>query len=126
MLPRDRFDPAYYRERYDPKGKIKRGFLFDYRKRGRVAGWKPVSVASTLAFDTSRIDPLRETVLMISHQASRTGAPILAYNIALNLSHAIQRRCPAPRRRRIGRRLQSLHRSRDWSDQPHVLASSRH
>ena len=86
MLPRDRFDPVYYRERYDPKGKIKRGFLFDYPKRGRAAGWKPVSVASTLAFDTSRIDPSRETVLMVSHQASRTGAPILAYNIALNLA----------------------------------------
>ena len=36
-------------------------------------------------FDVSRLNPNRETVLLVVHQASRTGAPILAYNIALRL-----------------------------------------
>jgi glycosyltransferase involved in cell wall biosynthesis len=33
----------------------------------------------------SHLDPARETVLLIVHDASRTGAPILAYNIAKRL-----------------------------------------
>ena len=52
-------------------------------RRGDVRSPKP----RLLSFDHSRIDPKRETVLLITHQASRTGAPILAYNVAMRLRH---------------------------------------
>src|SRR5213078_807362 len=49
-------------------------------------GRRPISVAATIAVDTSRIDPKRETILVVSHEATRTGAPILAYNIVKRLT----------------------------------------
>ena len=83
--PSDQFDPGYYKEIYGSKIKDNKNFLVQYIKHGRAAGRMPVSVASKLRFETSRLDPLLETVMIISHEASRTGAPILAYNIALHL-----------------------------------------
>jgi glycosyltransferase involved in cell wall biosynthesis len=84
--PSDRFDPVYYRSRYIDVERAGMSFLVHYLRSGRAEGRRPVSVASQLAFDTSRIKPERQTVLMVLHQASRTGAPVLAYNIAMRLS----------------------------------------
>lgn len=44
------------------------------------------AVGSNSLFDRSVLDAARETVLLVSHDASRTGAPILAYNIAKRLA----------------------------------------
>jgi glycosyltransferase involved in cell wall biosynthesis len=38
-----------------------------------------------LVYDTSQMKPGRQTILLIVHQATRTGAPILAYNLACEL-----------------------------------------
>jgi glycosyltransferase involved in cell wall biosynthesis len=83
--PSNRFDPAYYGERYPDITQAGMNYLAHYVLSGRREGRRPVSVASQLTFDQSRLNPARETILLISHQASRTGAPILAHNIATHL-----------------------------------------
>ena len=83
--PSDYFDPSYYAERYPDIAAAGRSYLGHYIATGRREGRRPVSVASQLAFARWGLDPARETVLLVSHQASRTGAPILAYNISMRL-----------------------------------------
>lgn len=84
LAPSAKFDPAYYLRRY-PDIARSTSLLDHYLSVGLKEGRRPLSVASELKFDNSKIDPSRETVLIVTHQASRTGAPILAYNIAKRL-----------------------------------------
>ena len=79
-----RFDPAYYNDRNPNLGRS--CLLAHYVRHGKRQGRRPISVAATMTIDTSRIDPKRETILVVSHEATRTGAPILAYNIVKRLS----------------------------------------
>jgi glycosyltransferase involved in cell wall biosynthesis len=65
--------------------------LFANRVRRRLMGIRiglpaPDMRLLDVEFPAGRIDPARETVLLISHEASQTGAPILAWNIASQLS----------------------------------------
>jgi len=85
IAPCNSFDPVYYRERNPDVAKASVNCFAHYLESGRDEGRRPVSIAATLHFDGSRILPERETVLLIVHQASRTGAPILAYNVGLRL-----------------------------------------
>ena len=87
LMPSDGFDPEYYGDRNPDIVQGRNGRLAHYLTSGRAEGRRPVSKARTLSFDHSRIDPKRETVLLIIHEASRTGAPILAYNVAMRLRH---------------------------------------
>jgi len=48
---------------------------------------KSKKLVPTRIFDLSRLDERRETILLISHEGSRTGAPILAWNVAKRLCH---------------------------------------
>mgnify|MGYP002401096959 CR=1 FL=1 len=84
FAPSGRFDPAYYRDRYPDLRNIP-NCLKHYLHNGQHEGRRPVSLATQVAIDVSRIDPNRQTILMVSHMANRTGAPILAYNIAMKL-----------------------------------------
>ena len=84
FAPSAGFDPAYYNDRNPNLGRS--CLLAHYVKHGRRQGRRPISVAATTTIDTSRIDPKRETILVVSHEATRTGAPILAYNIVKRLS----------------------------------------
>lgn len=84
--PSDRFDPSYYRARHPDVEQAGMSLLGHFLPSGQAEGRRPLSVASQLAFDTSRLDPERQTILLVIHQASRTGAPILGYNIATRLS----------------------------------------
>ncbi|WP_375413873.1 rhamnan synthesis F family protein [uncultured Bradyrhizobium sp.] len=83
--PSDRFDPLFYSERYPDVREAGLSCLAHYLASGRNEQRRPVSTASNLSIDGSRLDPDREIVLLVSHEASRTGAPILAYNIAAHL-----------------------------------------
>ncbi|MGB9365910.1 MAG: rhamnan synthesis F family protein [Xanthobacteraceae bacterium] len=82
--PSEGFDPAYYNDRNPNLGRA--CLLAHYVTHGKRQGRRPISAATTITIDTSRIDPTRETILVVSHEASRTGAPILAYNIVKRLS----------------------------------------
>jgi glycosyltransferase involved in cell wall biosynthesis len=84
FAPCKHFDPAYYNDRNPNLGRS--CLLAHYVNHGKRQGRRPISVASTIVVDTSGLDPHRETILIVSHEATRTGAPILAYNIAKRLS----------------------------------------
>jgi glycosyltransferase involved in cell wall biosynthesis len=83
--PSAKFDPSYYLKRYPDVRLQSKCLLEHYLTIGKKHGRRAVSMASELTFDRSHIDPDRETILIVSHQASRTGAPILAYNIVKQL-----------------------------------------
>jgi len=85
LMPSKGFDPAYYRQRYPDVAQAGTNLLAHYLSWGPKEGRRPLSVAAGLRFERSRIDPERNTILLIIHQASRTGAPILAYNMARRL-----------------------------------------
>lgn len=86
FAPSAKFDPTYYARRNPEIAENPVCLLYDYLVRGQRDGRRPVSVASELDCETSRLDSAKRTVLLITHQASRTGAPILAYNIAKHLT----------------------------------------
>ena len=57
-----------------------------YQMHGRHEGRQGSLPALTLRGDIEALDPLRKTVLVVSHEASRTGAPILSLNLVELLS----------------------------------------
>jgi len=79
------FDPVYYRERYPDVARAGLDPLDHYLTAGRSEGRRPTSLAARLTFDRSRLDARRRTVLLLCHEASRSGAPILGWNIAMRL-----------------------------------------
>src|SRR4051812_10883715 len=85
FVPSDRFDPEYYGKRYPDLLQARDCLLAHYVTDGRNEGRRPVSIAAELQLDARSIDPERQTVLVVAHEATRTGAPILAYNIAKRL-----------------------------------------
>lgn len=86
FAPSRQFDPGYYYERYPDLRRSFECLLVHHVKSGLREGRRATSLAAELTFDQSRIDPQRETILVVAHEASRTGAPILAYNIAKRLA----------------------------------------
>ncbi len=85
LAPSARFDPAYYARRYDDVVKAGRGLLTHYLLSGRDEGRHARAMADDLDFQTARIDPALETVIVAVHEATRTGAAILAWNIIRTL-----------------------------------------
>ena len=85
LAPSTLFDPEYYRDRNPDVSDAAINRLGHYLAYGASEGRRRMSVAETLTFDRHRLDASRETILLSVHDASRTGAPILAYNIALHL-----------------------------------------
>ena len=85
LAPSPNFDPKYYVDRHPDVGHYSLAPLHHYLTQGQREQRRPVSLADEFDFDRSRLDPSRKTILLVTHQASRTGAPILAYNIAKRL-----------------------------------------
>ncbi|PZV40515.1 rhamnan synthesis F family protein [Mesorhizobium kowhaii] len=79
------FDAAYYRERYPDVASVGVSPLLHFQHDGRREGRRGASVVDRLEFP-----PLSQSekpvVLLISHEASRTGAPMLGWNIARELA----------------------------------------
>ncbi|WP_213939882.1 rhamnan synthesis F family protein [Pseudomonas sp. dw_612] len=79
------FDPDFYLAQYpdieamgvDPY----RHYVFHGRHEGRVGQSPQLENAGDIAL----LDPSKETVLVVSHEASRTGAPILSLNLVIRL-----------------------------------------
>ncbi|MDM0055814.1 rhamnan synthesis F family protein [Variovorax fucosicus] len=81
LAPSRLFDPVYYARRYDDVVKAGRGRLSHYLLSGKQEGRSARPKADDLDFPTDRLDPNRETVIVAVHEATRTGAAILAWNI---------------------------------------------
>ena len=79
------FDSAYYRERYPEVASAGFSPLLHYERHGRQEGRRAVSVVDRLEFS-----PLphseKPVVLLILHEASRTGTPMLGWNLARELA----------------------------------------
>jgi glycosyltransferase involved in cell wall biosynthesis len=84
IAPSDLFDPDYYGERYPDVAQANVCYLAHYIEHGRAEGRSPRS--RNLPADPARFAPEKETIILVSHEASRTGAPIVALNIARRLS----------------------------------------
>jgi glycosyltransferase involved in cell wall biosynthesis len=81
LAPSALFDPVFYRARYpDVAGQVS-SLLLHYIAAGRSEGRDPLPVAAVLNMPIDRVRVDRPTVIVIVHEATRTGAPILAWNI---------------------------------------------
>ena len=60
--------------------------LNHYQQWGRREGRLPHAPELFARDELDRFDPMKDTVLVVSHEASRTGAPVLALNIAAALN----------------------------------------
>jgi glycosyltransferase involved in cell wall biosynthesis len=85
IAPSQRFDPEYYAERYPDLRRSLKLLLLHHAASGPAEGRRGTSIAAELSYDRGKIDLRRETVLLIAHEASRTGAPVLGYNIVKRL-----------------------------------------
>jgi len=86
-IPED-FDLAYYRARHeDLAGMGDVDLVLHYDLHGRREGRRAQSLLSTATVVEGHRDPDRETVLLVLHEATRTGAPVLGWNLARELGH---------------------------------------
>jgi glycosyltransferase involved in cell wall biosynthesis len=79
--PSTLFDPVFYKARYPDVAHQVSNLLLHYIAAGRREGREAVPVAAALNMPNSRIRVDRSTVIVIVHEGTRTGAPILAWNI---------------------------------------------
>jgi len=86
LAPSPDFDPVYYAERYPDVASSGAGLLLHYVLHGRREGRRPMPLAKEFVADPARFSPDKDTIVLVSHEASRTGAPILALNVGQRLS----------------------------------------
>jgi glycosyltransferase involved in cell wall biosynthesis len=85
--PSSKFDPIFYLETYEDIARSTISPLGHYITSGRQEGRRAVPSTSSLAFPPLP-DRQRRTVVLIVHEASRTGAPILGWNIIRRLARS--------------------------------------
>ena len=81
LSPSKLFDPVFYVEAYPDLRGTDGCLLLHYMRYGKHEGRRARSLVKTLHFPTDRLSADRETVVVAIHEATRTGAPILAWNI---------------------------------------------
>jgi len=84
MQPSPAFDSAYYGERYQDVVRAGCNLLLHYFHDGRREGRQPLPVRSWRKGQRTE-DPDKDNVILVVHDTSRTGAPILGWNIARHL-----------------------------------------
>jgi glycosyltransferase involved in cell wall biosynthesis len=85
LKPAVGFDPGYYARRYPDVPKAGMNCFAHYVSHGRHEGRWPASPMEGLTIDAAAFDRSKKTYVVLAHEASRTGAPILGLNIAENL-----------------------------------------
>ena len=86
IAPSAAFDPAYYLELNPDVGAGAVNLLLHYVNNGRTEGRHAHPATPTSASSFNRFDPGKENVLLVIHDGSRTGAPILGWNIGTHLA----------------------------------------
>lgn len=85
IVPSALFNPAYYAARNPDVGPG--NLLLHYLKHGLAEGRRAVPMPPPPKIENrDRFDPLKENVLFVVNSASRTGAPILSWNIGTRLA----------------------------------------
>lgn len=86
-VPSAEFDPIFYRRRYGDLACLAPGeLLLHYIRFGRAEGRVACSVLRHLAFPLDRLDPTKPCMVVAAHEATRTGAAILSWNLAAEFS----------------------------------------
>jgi glycosyltransferase involved in cell wall biosynthesis len=85
--PSQEFDPVFYLESHEDVANNALSPLDHYIQSGQREGRRAVPAASRLAFPPLP-DRGRPTVLLVVHEASRTGAPVLGWNVARQLARS--------------------------------------
>ena len=83
--PSEGFNPTYYAERYPDIGATDMCRLVHYVLHGRAEGRRVRPVVEDFPLRPGRFSPNKDTIILVSHEASRTGAPILSLNIGERL-----------------------------------------
>lgn len=83
LQPSEAFDPLYYEKRYPALASMQ--LLLHYTEHGLREGRVAVRQLLRRRAGGATRDPARPTVLVVVHQASLTGAPILAWNVMRGL-----------------------------------------
>jgi len=79
-------DTAFYRARYDDLASLDTpGLVAHWREFGRAEGRRGRSVLDEARVVERRRDPSRDTVMVVLHEATRTGAPVLGWNLVREL-----------------------------------------
>ena len=84
--PSMRFDPVFYSERYPDIPAVELSPIQHYILLGERELRLPRAAAEAMAFPPAIGAKERRVVLMLVHEASRTGAPLLGWNIAAKLA----------------------------------------
>jgi glycosyltransferase involved in cell wall biosynthesis len=80
-------DVAYYRARYDDlAAHDDAGLVAHWREHGRAEGRRGRPVTEGARVVVRHRDPSRDTVMLVLHEATRTGAPVLGWNLVRELS----------------------------------------
>ena len=82
---RPHFDPIFYQNAYPDIGGMDP--TTHYSQYGKNEGRFPSSEEITTLIERTTFNNNKETVLVVSHDASRSGAPILSLNIIQQLQH---------------------------------------
>jgi glycosyltransferase involved in cell wall biosynthesis len=86
LAPSPDFDPAFYFERNPDVAARGDSALLHYIGFGRTEGRDGYRATEKLTYPTEALRSDRETVLVLIHEATRTGGSILGYNIVLELA----------------------------------------
>lgn len=84
--PSQRFDPKYYARKYPDLISNNGTLLSHYANFGIAEGRSPCAAPNDVVFPNSRLRRNRPTIIMVVHEATRTGAPVLAWNLISRLS----------------------------------------
>ncbi|KAA2212006.1 rhamnan synthesis F family protein [Teichococcus oryzae] len=90
LRPSTGFDPAFYGECYPDLIAAGMAPLQHYWFHGRHEGRRCLAAADRLEFPPLPAGDTRPVVLVVSHEASRTGAPVLGWNIVRHLARDYQ------------------------------------
>ena len=85
IAPSEAFDPAYYAERHPDVMDAGAHRLLHYLNGGRGEGRRPIAQVP-YRIDKAKLDLARDNVIIVVHETSRTGAPVLGWNVARQLA----------------------------------------
>lgn len=84
LSPSEEFQPKYYRERYPDVAATGTNLYLHFIKHGRSERRSGVPFSAKQDRALSELNPDRETIVLVVHETSRTGAPILGLNLLMN------------------------------------------
>lgn len=89
LSPSKNFSPTFYRDEYPDIAELGVSPLLHYISDGEREGRSPVAISAQLLDTISKLNKSRPTILVLIHETSMTGAPILGINIIKHLKNLL-------------------------------------